>query len=144
MNALLRFTLLSPSTLRHPLTLTPLPPFYFPLPTPLLSLTHIYFSISLSFFSHSLQQNVKVAVLGAAGGIGQPLSLLLKDVDAITHLSLFDLVNTPGVAADLSHINTKAKVRKWSEVIHACVYLCGITKHRADLLVHTFFDIFSY
>lgn len=27
-----------------------------------------------------------------------------------TQLSLFDIVNTPGVAADLSHINTPAKV----------------------------------
>jgi malate dehydrogenase len=32
---------------------------------------------------------------------------LNPDVD---HLSLYDIVNTPGVAADLSHINTKAKV----------------------------------
>lgn len=52
----------------------------------------------------------KVAVLGAAGGIGQPLSLLLKDSDHISHLSLFDVVNTPGVAADIGHINTGAKV----------------------------------
>lgn len=50
---------------------------------------------------------MKVAVLGAAGGIGQPLSLLLKLNDGISRLSLFDIVNTPGVAADLSHINTK-------------------------------------
>ncbi|KAL0078816.1 malate dehydrogenase [Phycomyces blakesleeanus] len=53
---------------------------------------------------------VKVTVCGAAGGIGQPLSLLLKQSELITHLSLFDIVNTPGVAADLSHINTKSKV----------------------------------
>lgn len=53
---------------------------------------------------------VKVTVCGAAGGIGQPLSLLLKQSDLIDHLSLYDIVNTPGVAADLSHINTKAKV----------------------------------
>ncbi|RAW26498.1 Malate dehydrogenase [Phytophthora cactorum] len=52
----------------------------------------------------------KVAVLGAAGGIGQPMSLLLKDCDHINHLSLFDVVNTPGVAADIGHINTHAKV----------------------------------
>ena len=56
-------------------------------------------------------QATKVAVLGAAGGIGQPLSLLLKDVDGISHLALYDIVNAPGVAADLGHINTKAKVR---------------------------------
>ncbi|TRM63334.1 lactate/malate dehydrogenase [Schizophyllum amplum] len=53
---------------------------------------------------------VKAVVLGAAGGIGQPLSLLLKTNPAVTQLSLFDIVNTPGVAADLSHIATPAKV----------------------------------
>jgi len=58
----------------------------------------------------STSKGVKVTVLGAAGGIGQPLSLLLKHNYSITHLSLFDLVNTPGVAADLSHINTPTKV----------------------------------
>jgi malate dehydrogenase len=52
-----------------------------------------------------------VAVLGAAGGIGQPLSLLLKQNDKISQLALYDIVNSPGVAADLSHINTRAKVR---------------------------------
>jgi len=49
-------------------------------------------------------------VLGAAGGIGQPLSLLLKQRSEISHLSLYDVVNSPGVAADLSHIPSKAKV----------------------------------
>ncbi|KAG0024322.1 hypothetical protein BGZ80_004284 [Entomortierella chlamydospora] len=49
-------------------------------------------------------------VCGAAGGIGQPLSLLLKQSDLITHLALYDVVNAPGVAADLSHINTRSKV----------------------------------
>jgi malate dehydrogenase len=54
----------------------------------------------------------RVAVLGASGGIGQPLSLLLKQSPRISHLSLYDIVNTPGVAADLSHINTNSKVRR--------------------------------
>lgn len=53
---------------------------------------------------------VKAVVLGAAGGIGQPLALLLKANPAVTALGLFDIVNTPGVAADLSHIATPAKV----------------------------------
>ncbi|KAJ1928805.1 malate DEHYDROGENASE, NAD-dependent [Tieghemiomyces parasiticus] len=52
----------------------------------------------------------KVAVCGAAGGIGQPLSLLLKLNTDITHLALYDIVNVPGVAADLGHINTPAVV----------------------------------
>jgi len=52
----------------------------------------------------------KVAVLGAAGGIGQPLSLLMKACPYVDTLSLYDVVGTPGVAADLSHIETGAKV----------------------------------
>jgi len=61
-------------------------------------------------FSTSSVNNRKVAVLGAAGGIGQPLSLLLKQSPLISHLALFDIAHTPGVAADLSHIETRAKV----------------------------------
>ncbi len=55
---------------------------------------------------------MKVTVLGAAGGIGQPLSLILKNnLPAGSQLSLYD-VNpaTPGVAKDLSHIPTDVKV----------------------------------
>jgi malate dehydrogenase len=52
----------------------------------------------------------KVAVLGAAGGIGQPLGLLMKLNPLVTHLSLYDIVGTPGVAADISHVNTPAEV----------------------------------
>jgi len=46
--------------------------------------------------------------MGASGGIGQPLSMLLKLNPAVTQLNLFDIVHTPGVAADLSHIETQA------------------------------------
>merc|ERR1712098_783465 len=60
--------------------------------------------------STSATNNTWVAVMGAAGGIGQPLSMLLKLNPAITKLSLYDIVHTPGVAADLSHIETKAAV----------------------------------
>lgn len=51
-----------------------------------------------------------MAVLGASGGIGQPLSLLLKNSPLVSELSLYDIAHTPGVAADLSHIETRAKV----------------------------------
>lgn len=57
---------------------------------------------------------VKVAVLGAAGGIGQPLSLLLRQNAHVSELALFDIVNAEGVAADLSHIPTKQLVRGYS------------------------------
>ncbi|KAI8974952.1 malate dehydrogenase, NAD-dependent [Pilobolus umbonatus] len=53
---------------------------------------------------------VKVTVCGAAGGIGQPLSLLLKQSNLISHLALYDIVNAHGVAVDLSHINTTSRV----------------------------------
>lgn len=64
----------------------------------------------LKQFSTSAKADSKVAVLGAAGGIGQPLSLLLKQSPLVSELSLYDIVHTPGVAADLSHIETRAKV----------------------------------
>nr|ANE21355.1 malate dehydrogenase [Aureobasidium sp. P25] len=54
---------------------------------------------------------VKVVVAGASGGIGQPLSLLMKSSPLVSELNLYDVVNTPGVAADLSHISTPAKVK---------------------------------
>jgi len=53
---------------------------------------------------------VKAVVLGASGGIGQPLSLLCKISPLIDDLALFDVVNTPGVAADLSHISSVATI----------------------------------
>lgn len=54
---------------------------------------------------------VQVAVLGAAGGIGQPLSLLMKMNPLVSKLAIYDIANTPGVGADLSHINTPAQAR---------------------------------
>ena len=52
-----------------------------------------------------------MALLGAAGGIGQPMGLLLKQNPLIGHLALYDVAPvTPGVAADLSHMNTKPRV----------------------------------
>lgn len=55
---------------------------------------------------------MKVAVIGAAGGIGQALALLLKNnLPAGSDLALYDIAPvTPGVAADLSHIPTPVSV----------------------------------
>jgi len=56
----------------------------------------------------------KVAVLGAAGGIGQPCALLMKMNPLVTELSLYDIAGTPGVAADVSHVNTAAQVKGYA------------------------------
>jgi len=55
---------------------------------------------------------MKVTVLGAAGGIGQPLSLLLKNaLPAGSKLALYDVVPVvAGVGVDLSHIPTAVQV----------------------------------
>merc|ERR1711977_509936 len=71
-------------------------------------------STRTSHFKHAPQQTdimVKAVVAGASGGIGQPLSLLLKSSPHIDELALYDVVNTPGVAADLSHISSPAVVK---------------------------------
>jgi malate dehydrogenase len=56
----------------------------------------------------------KVSVLGASGGIGQPLSLLLKLNPRIANLALYDIAKAAmpakGVAADVNDVNTFAQV----------------------------------
>ncbi|KAG5808883.1 hypothetical protein H9Q74_006449 [Fusarium xylarioides] len=52
----------------------------------------------------------KIALLGAAGQIGTPLSLLCKASNLFTEIALYDIVHTPGIATDLNHIDTKATV----------------------------------
>jgi malate dehydrogenase len=66
--------------------------------------------LSARQFGSSSALNSKVAVLGASGGIGQPLSLLCKLSPYVSQLSCYDVVGTAGVAADLSHIPTRASV----------------------------------
>ena len=62
------------------------------------------------FFSASAPHLTKVAVLGAGGGIGQPLSLLLKINPLVSSLSLYDIRGAPGVAADVSHVDSASEV----------------------------------
>lgn len=59
-----------------------------------------------------------MAVLGAAGGIGQPLSLLLKALPKsqktqeplLGRLALYDIANM-GMSVDLEHISTNVTVQ---------------------------------
>jgi malate dehydrogenase len=69
---------------------------------------------SIRSISTTPNRNVKVAVCGASGGIGQPLSLLLKQSPLVSKLYLYDIVHTPGVAADLSHIDSIAEVKGYN------------------------------
>ncbi|CAH0545918.1 unnamed protein product [Brassicogethes aeneus] len=63
------------------------------------------------FASCEGEECFKVTIAGASGGIGQPLSMLMKMNPFVKELSLFDLQHTPGVAVDLSHIETPCKVK---------------------------------
>lgn len=65
---------------------------------------------SARMYSSASTPERKVVVLGAAGGIGQPLAMLMKLNPLVSNLVLYDIAGTPGVAADVSHINTRAKV----------------------------------
>jgi len=60
------------------------------------------------------RKELKVCVCGGAGGIGQPLSMLMAMDSKVSELCVFDLniamVPPAGVAADLSHIETKCAV----------------------------------
>lgn len=60
--------------------------------------------------SPQISASYKVAILGAAGGIGQPLSLLIKMSPLVSALHLYDIANVKGVAADLSHCNTPSQI----------------------------------
>jgi malate dehydrogenase len=72
-------------------------------------------SIISRAFHTSRPTSNKVAIIGAAGGIGQPLALLLKQNTLVKSLRLYDLnAVTPGVGADLSHINTPAVVESYT------------------------------
>jgi len=54
--------------------------------------------------------------LGAAGGIGQPLALLLKQSLTITELALYDIVPVvKGVAADVGHVCTPSVVTAYTK-----------------------------
>lgn len=65
-------------------------------------------------YSTSPKPGFKVAVLGAAGGIGQPLGLLMKLSPYVKELALYDIAGTPGVAADVGHVNTRATTRGYA------------------------------
>jgi len=66
--------------------------------------------------------NFKVCVVGGAGGIGQPLALLMATTPTVSELVIIDLnvamVPAAGVAADLGHLEGKCKVTSLSLVLN--------------------------
>merc|ERR1719409_2205963 len=63
----------------------------------------------------------KVCVCGGAGGIGQPLSMLMSMDSNVKELCVFDLniamVPAAGVAADLGHVERKSVVRGYEMIV---------------------------
>jgi len=91
------------------------------------------------------KKELKVCVCGGAGGIGQPLCMLMATDPNVSELSVFDLniamVPPEGVAADLSHIETKCKVvgyvadkdTKPIDCLEACLTGCSLVLIPAGL-----------
>jgi len=89
--------------------------------------------------------NFKVCVCGGAGGIGQPLSLLMAMDDNVAELSVQDvtmaMVPAAGVACDLSHLEKKTKVMPYAidpskpgvDQLQACLTGCHLVLIPAGL-----------
>lgn len=78
-------------------------------------------------FSRSAAPHYKVAVVGAAGGIGQPLAMLCKLDPQVTELVCYDVAPvTPGVAADLSHISQGPVHGFTGDDMHAALSGCDV------------------
>merc|ERR1719454_1260093 len=75
-----------------------------------------------SFLNKEPTGNFKVCVVGGAGGIGQPLCLLMAQSPLVSELAIIDLniaaVPAPGVAADLSHLEGKCKVSSVTLIVN--------------------------
>lgn len=76
------------------------------------SLSQILLKLPLKnqYRCYSKANLMKVAVLGAAGKVGQPLSLLLKQSQLIDELAIMDVQGTCGLGLELGHIDTRSKV----------------------------------
>lgn len=65
-------------------------------------------------------------MIGSAGGIGQPLCMLLKQEVMITDLNMYDIAKVnSGVGVDVSHINTATTVQAFSGPEYLPHALCG-------------------
>jgi len=77
----------------------------------------------------SARSDFTVAVLGAAGGIGQTLSVMMKQNPRVMTLRLYDVAEVVrGVAVDVSHVNTRAKVEAFAgdDELASCLRDCDL------------------
>lgn len=56
---------------------------------------------------------LRVAIIGAAGQIGQPLSMMLKNSNYVDELALYDKKTTKSLGMELSHIDTRCRVKAY-------------------------------
>lgn len=61
---------------------------------------------------------MKVTICGAAGRVGQPLSLMLKQSNLIDELSVYDIEDTCAFGTELGHVDTKCKVFSYTGKQH--------------------------
>lgn len=73
--------------------------------------------------------------MGAAGGIGQPLALLMKMNPLVSVLHLYDVVNSPGVTADVSHMDTGAVVISFFITVAIIFFLTLEFEYQLQILV---------
>jgi len=74
------------------------------------------FSRASSAVVQQQRRGYRCAVLGAAGGIGQPCSLLMKLNPRVSSLTCYDVAPfVPGVGVDLSHINTHSDCKGYGK-----------------------------
>ncbi|XP_036329533.1 malate dehydrogenase, mitochondrial-like [Rhagoletis pomonella] len=67
-------------------------------------------------FSTTQITNSRVCVIGAAGNVCQPLSLLLKRDSRVTDLALYDIKLAAGVAMDILHVDTDSLVAGYDKI----------------------------
>ncbi|KAF4659702.1 hypothetical protein FOL47_007478 [Perkinsus chesapeaki] len=99
-----------------------------------------------------MSRTIKVTVIGASSHIGGNLSLLLKVNPRISEIALYDerqaKIPSPGVGADISHINTQTTVRAYqgTEELETAlkeadfVIVCAGEMQKSDITADDLFD----
>lgn len=93
-----------------------------------MSLFNVFNKTRLIIRLYSTSKNhFKISIVGAAGGIGESMSMILKLSPLVGELALHDLIpQTVGIAKELSHICTTTKVNAYvgrdatEEALHGC------------------------